>query len=187
MMAMFWARTALFTIGAAILVIVIGGVVALLPLWTGPVMPHGATRLHIAVASPGIPFGCTAALLLPVRITSTTDELTVVSVASGDPVPVVWPGGVAAWRVDGLAELVGPYGNVFGREGDVLDELNGAGWPDGTTHICGLGLGFGGLIEQAPWYLIALSVALGVVIVGVPWAHVRDRRARAAPGGTVTS
>ena len=184
---MFWLRTALVTTAAAALVIVMAGVVALVPLWTGPGLPPGATRLHIAVGSSGIPFGCTAALLLPVRIASTADELIVLSVASGDPVPVVWPGGFAAWRLDGLAELVGPYGNVIGREGDVLDDLNGAGWPDGTTHICGLGLGFGGLIEQAPWYLIALSVALGVVIVGVPWARFRDRRARPVPGDTVTS
>lgn len=182
---MFWLRTALVTTAAAALVIVIAGAVALVPLWTGPGLPPGATRLHIAVASPGIPFGCPAALLLPVRIASTADELIVLSVASSDPVPVVWPGGFAAWRLDGLAELVGPYGNVIGREGDVLDDLGGGGGADGAFQVCSLGVGLGGLVEQAPWYLIALSVALGVVIVSVPWVHMRRRHARAVRDATV--
>ena len=184
---MFWARTVLLTIGAAALVIVTAGVLALVPLWTGPGIPHGATRLHIAVAPPGIPFGCTASLLSRVRIASTANELIVVSVESGDPVRVVWPGGFAAWRLDGRAELVGPYGNVIGREGDVLDDLGGGGIADGAFHVCGLGDGFGGLIEQAPWYLIALSVVLVIVIAGVPWARIRRRRERAARDGTVTA
>jgi len=172
-------RTALVTIAGAALVIVVAGVVALVPLWTGPGLPRGATRLHLATATPGIPFGCTAALLLPVRIASTTDVLIVLSVASGDPVPVVWPGGFAAWRLDGLAELVGPYGNVIGREGDVLRTLSGTGWPDGTTHVCGLSEGFEGLVEQGPPFLLVLSGVLGVVLVGVPWA-LASRRHRLA-------
>ena len=173
---MFWLRTALVTTAAAALVIVIAGAVALVPLWTGPGLPPGATRLHLAVGSPGIPFGCPAALLLPVRIASTADELITLSVASGDPVPVVWPGGFVAWRLDGLAELMGPYGDVIGREGDVLDDLGGGVGADGAIHVCPLGVSFGGLAEQAPWYLIALSVALSVVIVGVPWARASRRR-----------
>ena len=179
---MFWLKTAVITILAAGLVIVVAVVLALVPLWTGPALPTSATRLHIATANPGIPFGCTAALLLPVRVASTSDELIVVSVESGEPVRVVWPGGFAAWRADGRAVLAGPYGNVIGREGDVLRNLGGAGWPDGTTHVCGLGEGFGGLVEQAPWYLTALSVALGVVLFGVPRALVSRRRRRAATG-----
>jgi hypothetical protein len=173
---MFWLRTAIVTILAAGLVIVVAVVLALVPLWTGPAMPAGATRLQVATASPGLTFGCPAALLLPVRVASRSDALIVVSVESGDPVRVSWPGGFAAWRAEGRAVLAGPYGNVIGREGDVLDDLGGGVGADGAFQVCALGAGFDGLAERAPWYLTALSVALAVVFVGVPRALVSRRR-----------
>jgi hypothetical protein len=182
---MFWLRTAIVTILAAGLVIVVAVVLALVPLWTGPAMPAGATRLQIATASPGLTFGCPAALLLPVRVASRSDALIVVSVESGDLVRVIWPGGFAAWRADGRAVLAGPYGNVIGGEGDVLDDLGGGVGADGAFQVCALGAGFDGLAERAPWYLLAMSAALGVVLVGVPWALARRRRRRDAASGAM--
>jgi hypothetical protein len=175
----FLLRTAFATLLAALLVVVAAIVVALAPLWTGPPLPAGATRLHIATAS-GPGFGCTAALLAPVRIAASDDDLIVIGVASGEPVPVVWPSGFAAWRIDGRAVLAGPYGNVIGREGDVLDDLGGGGGPDGLFHVCGFGAGFGGLLG-APFFLVGVSVALGAVLIVVPWTMVKRRRDVSGP------
>jgi hypothetical protein len=63
-----------------------------------------------------------------------------VSVESGDVMPVVWPSGFAAWRADGTAVVVGPYGNVIAREGDVRDDLSGGYGTDDAFHICPYGL-----------------------------------------------
>lgn len=106
----------------------------------GPAPPLGAVRLHIATEAPRLfPFGCTLALLLPVRVASTTDELTLVSVETGQPVPVVWPSGFAAWRVGGRAELVARDGTLVGREGDELDNLGGGVGGDDIFHVCIVG------------------------------------------------
>jgi hypothetical protein len=173
----FWPRTALITLVAAGLVLFVAVALSLVPLWTGPALPAGATRLHITTdSSPR--FGCMAALMLPVRITGSEDELTLVSVASGEPAPVVWPSGYAAWRIGGRAVLAGPYGNVIGREGDVLDRLGGGLGPDDAFHVCGAGEGLAGLIGQAPWFLLVLSLALAVVVVAVPRGLVRRRQKR---------
>jgi hypothetical protein len=168
-------RTAFVTLLAALVVVVAAVVVALAPLWTGPPLPASATRLHIVTDS-APRLGCMAALLAPVRIAASDDDLVLVSVESGERVQVVWPSGFAALRVDGRAVLVGPYGNVIGWEGDVLDDLGGGGGPDGLFYVCGFGAGFGGRIVQAPWFLVGLSVALGAVLVGVPWTILKRRR-----------
>lgn len=179
---MFLLRVTLVTLAAALLVIVAAVAVALAPLWSGPPLPAGATRLHIV--TDGAPrFGCMAALLAPVRIAMSDGELVLVGVESGEPVPVLWPSGFAAWRIDGRAMLVGPYGNVIGREGDVLDNLGGGGGPDGLFHVCGVGAGFGGLIG-APWFVVGVSVALGAVLVVVPWTMVKRRREASRPRGS---
>jgi hypothetical protein len=171
----FLLRVALDTLLAALFVVVVGVVVALAPLWTGPPLPAGATRLHIVTDS-APRFGCMAALLAPVRIAASDDDLVLVGVESGERVPVVWPSGFAAWRIDGRAVLVGQYGKVIGWEGDVLEDLGGGGGPDGLFYVCGFGAGFGGRIVQTPWYLVGLSVALGAVLVGVPWTMLKRRR-----------
>ena len=112
------------------------------PLWPGPALPDGATRLQIATAAPHLVpnFGCPAALLAPVRVATSGDDLIVLSVETGELVRVVWPTGWAAWRVDGRAELVERFGSVIAREGDVIEnQFGGAAADDGSIHICIVG------------------------------------------------
>jgi hypothetical protein len=126
---------------AAVGVIVLGVfMLRVLPVFTGPALPAGATRLAIATESPNLSFGCPSALLLPARIATSGDALILVSVESGTTVPVVWPSGFAAWRVGGRAVLADPWGSIVGRDGDVLDSLGGGTGLDGAFHICPFGI-----------------------------------------------
>jgi hypothetical protein len=84
------------------------------------------------------------ALLTPVRVATAGDELILVSVGSGDTVRVVWPSGFAAWRVGGRVVVADPWGNVVGRDGDVLDTLGGGLGVDDDFHICPFGIPTGG-------------------------------------------
>ena len=84
--------------------------------------------------------GCNTALLLPVRVATSGDDLIVISEATGETVPVVWPSGWAAWRLHGRAELVDRDGSVIAREGEVIeDRFGGAGGVDGAFHVCLIG------------------------------------------------
>ncbi len=126
---------------AATVVIVLGAVgLRVLPLFTGPPLPAGATRLHITTEPPNLNMGCAAAALAPVRVATSDDELIVVSVESGDTVQVVWPAGFAAWRVGGRAVLADPWGSVVGRDGDVLDSLGGGLGLGDDFHVCPFGI-----------------------------------------------
>jgi hypothetical protein len=132
-------RKVLITIAAAGVIVL--GVAAwrILPLFTGPALPEGASRLHITTEGPHLSFGCASALLSPVRVATSGDELILVSVESGDPVKVVWPSGFAAWRVGGRSVLADPWGSIVGRDGDVLDSLGG-GSGDDAFHVCPFGI-----------------------------------------------
>jgi hypothetical protein len=111
------------------------------PLWSGPALPPGATRLHIVTAPPHLvpTFGCNTALLAPARVATAGDELIIVSEFDNQPVNVVWPSGWAAWRLNGRAELVTRDGATVGREGEIIDGLGGGTGLDDAFHVCIIG------------------------------------------------
>jgi hypothetical protein len=129
--------SAIAVAGALLLAI---GALRLAPLITGPALPAGATRLHIATQPPNLSLGCAAAALAPARVSTSGDELVLVSVASGQPVRVVWPAGFAAWRIEGRALVADPWGSVVGREGNVLDSLGGGLGSEDAFYICPFGI-----------------------------------------------
>jgi hypothetical protein len=133
-------RWAWIAIVAAGLVVLAPLAVIFVPQLIGPLPPAGANRLHIATEAPNLNLGCAAAGLAPVRVATSGDELTLVSVGSGETVRVVWPSGFGAWRIDGRAVVADQWGRVVGREGDVLDSLGGGGGLDGAFHICPFGI-----------------------------------------------
>ena len=133
-------RKVLFWFGVIVLILFIGVAARVSRIYTGPPLPAGATRLNIATEQPNFNTGCATAMLSPARVASTGDRLALVLVESGNEVPVVWPSGFAAWRVQGRAEIADPWGTVVGREGDVLDSLGGGEGIDDAFHICPFGI-----------------------------------------------
>jgi hypothetical protein len=124
-----------------VLVIVLGiGMLRVLALFTGPLLPVGATRLHIATQQPNLNTGCHLALMAPVRVATSGDELILVTEESGQTVDVIWPAGFAAWRHDGRAVISDPWGGIVGRDGDVLDSLGGGSGLDDAFYICPFGI-----------------------------------------------
>lgn len=111
----------------------------LTPLWPGPSLPTGATRLHLATASAHLVpnLGCPTALLGAVRVATEDDDLIVISITTGETVKVVWPSGWAAWRLGGRAELVDRDGSVVAHEAEVIPARYGGGVDaDGAFHVC---------------------------------------------------
>ena len=135
-------RTRVLAILAIGIVLLAGAAFRLSPMWPGPGLPTGATRLALTTEAPHLvpAFGCATALLSPVRVATADDELVVVSVESGETVKVVWPAGWAAWRVDGRAELVRRDGSIVAREGDVMQDRFGGGTGNGDAfYVCDIG------------------------------------------------
>ena len=130
----------LFWLGVVALLLVIGLGARVSRLYTGPPLPAGATRMHIATDRPNVSTGCATALLSPVRMTASGDDVVFVSVESGDPIAVVWPSGFAAWRADGRARLADPWGTIIGTEGQVFSGLGGGAGIDDAFHICPFGM-----------------------------------------------
>jgi hypothetical protein len=133
-------RKVLLSIAAVSVVVLLAVAWRVLPVFTGPALPAGATRLHIATERPNATPGCATALLMPARVTTSGDDLVLVTDETGETVPVVWPAGFAAWRVDGRAVVADPWGSVVGREGDVLDSLGGGFSLDDAFHVCPYGI-----------------------------------------------
>jgi len=133
-------RKVLIAIAAAGVIVLAPFALIVVPQFTGPALPAGATRLHIATEPPNLNMSCAAAALVPVRVATSGDELILVTVGTGESVRVVWPSGFGAWRVDGRAVVADPWGRVVGREGDVLDSLGGGLGPDDAFHICPFGI-----------------------------------------------
>lgn len=125
--------------GASVVVLAVAAL-RVLPIVTGPALPEGAVRLHITTEGPNLSFGCAAAMLAPGRLTSSGDDLVLVSAETGDPMKVVWPSGFAAWRLDGRSVLADPWGSVVGWDGDILDTLGGGGGADDAFHVCPFGI-----------------------------------------------
>ncbi len=128
-------------LAAGLVILLWAAALRLSPLWPGPALPAGATRLHIATGPVHLlpTLGCPAALLAPVRIATADDELVALNVETGEAVQVVWPSGWAAWQVEGRAELLARDGSLVAREGDVLDDLGGGTGDDGAFNVCLIG------------------------------------------------
>ena len=112
------------------------------PIWPAPELPAGQ-RLELLTEPPHLlpHIGCPTAALGPVRFRTT--ELEAVFVRDGrGPIPVRWPTGWAAWRIDGTAYLFSHEGKVVARDGDVLDGFGGGSYRDDpgseveTFHVC---------------------------------------------------
>ncbi len=133
-------RKVLLSIAAVGVVVLFTAAWRILPVFTGPALPAGASRLNIATERPNATAGCPAALLVPARVTTSGDDLVLVALDTGETVPVVWPAGFSAWRMDGRAVVADPWGSVVGREGAVLDSLSGGYGQDDVFHICPVGI-----------------------------------------------
>jgi hypothetical protein len=114
------------------------------PARTPAPLPSGAVPLAIETAEPrnptaGVIDTCPRALMEPVRLARLEDRLVFLLVDSGAARSVVWPRGFSARVRDGRAELVAPDGSIVASEGDILENVGGAGSQDGAFGVCSIG------------------------------------------------
>ncbi len=69
------STTLAYAILAVIVVILAAVAWRVLPLFTGPAVPAGATRLHIVTERPNLVMGCATALLAPATVATDGDDL----------------------------------------------------------------------------------------------------------------
>ena len=134
-------RRVVLAVTLVLVLLVVAGLWRLSPMWPGPALPAGATRLALATDEPHLvpAFACPLAALLPGRVSVIDEALVLRSVDDGTPMDIVWPAGWAAWRRDGRAELVDRDGRVIGRVGDVVDGYGGGVGLDDRAHVCIIG------------------------------------------------
>ncbi len=80
--------------------------------------------------------GCPTAALLPVQMVVNGDVVQFVSSGTEQTVDVEWPPGFHASRINGIAVLQSPSGEVIATEGDELVDLSGGLGAAGTIGIC---------------------------------------------------
>jgi hypothetical protein len=119
-------------IGWAVLLLVVLLVNAW-PVWAAPPLPAGE-RLALKTQPPHLlpNIGCPAALLLPVRMTTSGTVVEFVD-ETGDVRDVQWPTGWAAWRIDETAFLLDQHLKVVAREGELIGGMGG-GMGGGSYH-----------------------------------------------------
>jgi hypothetical protein len=114
-----------------------------LPIWPGPDVPF-ATRLTLLNDPPHLipAIGCPAALILPVRFTTSGNDAVFLVDPTGEELPVRWPSGWSAWRTGDTAILISRGGSLIAREGEVISDMGGGyvhetkGSDVETFHAC---------------------------------------------------
>lgn len=84
----------------------------------------------------GLPRACPVALVPSVRFATEGNSVLFKAIDDERVLPVVFPAGFTAWRVDGVAVIVAPEGIVVARENDVLSGLAGASANNGDLNVC---------------------------------------------------
>ena len=85
--------------------------------------------LPTAPAIPGIPQACAAALFQPFRLgvdPSASRQVWGVYEHDGRRFEIRWPPGFKVGGLPGAAEVIDPFGNVVGRNGQLIEDAGGA-------------------------------------------------------------